>query len=30
VTTRLREQLTGIQKGALPDPYGWSHAIDMG
>ena len=30
VTSRLREQLTGIQKGTLPDPYGWSHAIDMG
>jgi len=29
VTTQLREQLTGIQKGVLPDPYGWNHVIDM-
>lgn len=27
VTRRLRETLTGIQFGQLPDPYGWIHKI---
>jgi branched-chain amino acid aminotransferase len=27
VTLRLREELTGIQFGRLPDPYGWVHKI---
>jgi branched-chain amino acid aminotransferase len=27
VTLKLREQLTGIQFGAVPDPYGWVHQI---
>ncbi|MQA93610.1 MAG: branched-chain amino acid aminotransferase [Streptosporangiales bacterium] len=27
VTTRLREELTGIQLGERPDPYGWVHKI---
>ncbi len=27
VTLRLREELTGIQFGRLPDPYGWIHKI---
>jgi branched-chain-amino-acid transaminase len=27
VTLRLREQLTGIQYGQIPDPYGWMHRI---
>lgn len=27
VTTRLRDQLTGIQHGRLPDLYGWNHRI---
>jgi branched-chain amino acid aminotransferase len=27
VTMRLREHLTGIQYGTLPDPYGWVHKI---
>jgi branched-chain amino acid aminotransferase len=27
VTLRLREQLTGIQFGRLPDPHGWVHKI---
>ncbi len=27
VTMRLREELVGIQYGALPDPYAWLHKI---
>ncbi len=27
VTSRLREQLLGIQFGSLPDPHGWIHKI---
>jgi branched-chain amino acid aminotransferase len=27
VTTRLREELVGIQYGQRPDPYGWVHKI---
>jgi branched-chain amino acid aminotransferase len=27
VTTRLRERLTGIHYGSLPDPHGWIHTI---
>jgi branched-chain amino acid aminotransferase len=27
VTTRLREELLGIQTGVRPDPYGWVHTI---
>jgi branched-chain amino acid aminotransferase len=27
VTTRLRDQLLGIQYGQLPDPHGWVHKI---
>jgi branched-chain amino acid aminotransferase len=27
VTTRLRDQLLGIQFGQLPDPHGWVHKI---
>jgi branched-chain amino acid aminotransferase len=27
VTTRLREELLGIQFGTLPDPHGWIHKI---
>ena len=27
VTLRLRDELTGIQFGRLPDPYGWIHKI---
>jgi branched-chain amino acid aminotransferase len=27
VTLRMREELTGIQFGRLPDPYGWVHKI---
>jgi branched-chain amino acid aminotransferase len=29
LTTRLRDQLTGIQRATAPDPHGWSHKIDM-
>jgi len=29
VTRRLREQLTGLQRGAYPDPHGWLHAINL-
>lgn len=29
MTTKLREQLTGIQRCTGPDPYGWVHRIDM-
>ncbi|WP_309093170.1 branched-chain amino acid aminotransferase [Phenylobacterium sp.] len=29
VTCKLRDQLTGIQRGTAPDPYGWVHRIDM-
>ena len=28
-TTKLRDQLTGIQRCTAPDPYGWVHKIDM-
>jgi branched-chain amino acid aminotransferase len=27
ITTRLREELVGIQNGSRPDRYGWMHAI---
>ena len=27
VTTRLREELIGIQYGRLPDPFGWIHKV---
>jgi branched-chain amino acid aminotransferase len=27
VTTRLREELVGIQNGSLPDRYGWMHPL---
>jgi branched-chain amino acid aminotransferase len=27
VTTRLREELVGIQTGTRPDPYGWIHPL---
>jgi branched-chain amino acid aminotransferase len=27
VTTRLREELTGIQSGTSPDRYGWMHRL---
>ncbi|NJQ01279.1 branched-chain amino acid aminotransferase [Streptomyces zingiberis] len=27
VTSRLREELTGIQSGTRPDPFGWVHKI---
>jgi branched-chain amino acid aminotransferase len=27
VTLRLREELTGIQMGRSPDPYGWVHEV---
>jgi branched-chain amino acid aminotransferase len=27
VTTRLREELVGIQTGTRPDPYGWVHPL---
>jgi branched-chain amino acid aminotransferase len=27
VTSRLREELMGIQSGVLPDPFGWVHKI---
>jgi branched-chain amino acid aminotransferase len=27
VTTRLREELVGIQYGTRPDPYGWIHHV---
>jgi branched-chain amino acid aminotransferase len=27
VTTRLREELVGIQYGTRPDPYGWIHTL---
>jgi branched-chain amino acid aminotransferase len=27
VTTRLREELVGIQYGSRPDPYGWIHRV---
>ncbi|MGA0604689.1 branched-chain amino acid aminotransferase [Phenylobacterium sp. VNQ135] len=29
MTTRLRDQLTGIQRCTAADPYGWVHKIDM-
>jgi branched-chain amino acid aminotransferase len=29
ITTKLRDQLTGIQRCTGPDPYGWVHKIDM-
>jgi branched-chain amino acid aminotransferase len=27
VTTRLREELIGIQYGRLPDPFNWTHKV---
>ncbi len=27
ITMQLREQLTGIQTGALPDTHGWMHPL---
>jgi branched-chain amino acid aminotransferase len=27
ISVRLREQLTGIQTGALPDTHGWMHTL---
>lgn len=30
VTTRLRDELTGIQYGRLPDVHGWNHRIISG
>jgi branched-chain amino acid aminotransferase len=27
VTTRLRDELVGIQRGTRPDPYGWIHTF---
>ncbi|MFE0421189.1 branched chain amino acid aminotransferase, partial [Streptomyces sp. NPDC058953] len=27
VTERLRAELTGIQDGSRPDPFGWVHKI---
>ncbi|MGW0448627.1 branched chain amino acid aminotransferase, partial [Streptosporangium sandarakinum] len=27
VTTRIREELVGIQYGTRPDPYHWVHKI---
>jgi branched-chain amino acid aminotransferase len=27
ITERLRERLTGIQRGTLPDPHNWVHRI---
>jgi branched-chain amino acid aminotransferase len=27
VTTRLREELVGIQYGSRPDRYGWMHRL---
>ena len=29
VSHRLYEELTGIQDGRLPDPYGWTHTIEV-
>jgi len=29
MTTKLRDQLTGIQRCTAPDPYGWVHKVDM-
>jgi branched-chain amino acid aminotransferase len=30
VATHLFDQLTGIQTGRLPDPYGWTHMVEVG
>ena len=27
VTTRLRDELMGLQYGARPDPFGWIHKV---
>ena len=29
VTTRLRDQLVAIQRGAAPDPHGWVHRVEV-
>ncbi|WGM47393.1 Branched-chain-amino-acid aminotransferase [Brevundimonas sp. NIBR10] len=30
VTTSLRAELTGIQRGERPDPHGWNHTVTLG
>ncbi len=28
MTHKIREKLVGIQKGTVPDTYGWTHKLD--